>query len=419
MTEIRLSSSRTGRLWHAALLCAVCLAPVFLRFGRAGLVGTVELAAVFLGMAGVASGAALLLGRRVPDIDPVIGRPWMAFLAVGVISMCVSGRFWSALVGEPSNMLGLSQLLAMTAVALACGVFASDVRAILTRYAHWVLLVQSGLAFGQLSGVVDVAGVGTLPNSTYFGELMVLLLPWALSPRSAESRRDSLLRSFAVVLTLCALAATGSRVALVVSVAWAAWTMYRRRPAGTIARLVVPLLLVLVVAAAGLVFAGDELRGTMSLQTLGERPEMWRLGLEAVRERPLVGWGPDGFSAGATAVSSVDSIDPSSAITLGQEYADPHGLPVWVAVSTGVVGLALFGWFVGAAASRLRRLHRNGDDVAPGAWALAGLTLVLLTAPLAVQIAPFAALMFGISVLPDAGGSRAGSAGASSSRLRL
>jgi len=383
-----------------AVLGVACLLPIVLRFGQGGQAATVDLGAAFLGLAGTIAAVGLLLGARVSRIGARVARPWIGFLGVGLVSAWASGRVWSAFVGEVSNMLGWSSLVAMTAIALAAAAHAEEIDTLLVRYGFWVLLLQSVLAFGQLTGLADVAGAGTLPNSTYLGEALLLLLPWTLPPGWKGPSWEWRFRLITVALTLGALAATGARVATIMGVLWVIWVLTRRVDVAARTRVIAVVALVCVVAGAGLVFAGDELRGTVSYATLGERPEMWRLAGLAALERPVIGWGPDGYLAGATAVSRPEMAESGRMITLVREYADPHSLPVWIVVSTGLLGLVLFVWFMGETVAAWVREHRVGGAVDPGAWAIASTTIVLFTAPAAVQILPLFALVWGASLRP-------------------
>lgn len=382
----------------ATALVVLCVAPIVLRFGQGGQAATVSLAAAFAGLAGTMAGVALFAGVRPVHHASRVARAWWAFLAAALVSMLVSGRMWSALVGENTNMLGWATLVAASAVAGVASLHLEDVRRLLVGYGHWVLLGESALVFGRLTGMVDVAGSGTLPNSTYLGEAILLLLPWALPHTWRGTRAQEWTRGAVAVVAVSAMAAAGARVAALVGVAWLVWTLVRRTSGPVRVRIAGGVALVGVVLGAGLLFAGQEIATIVDPASLGQRPEMWRLAWLATLQRPLLGWGADGFMVGAAKVSTPALAASGLTFTLAPGYVDPHGLPLWIAVSTGVIGLAAFVFFAVETVRTWRHPGGATGDVAAGVWAVVGTTVVLLTAPAAVQILPLFALVFGVSV---------------------
>lgn len=366
---------------------------------------SVDIAAACVGLAGCVAGIGLLRADRPVPALGRMGLAWAVFVGVAVSSMLVSGRVWAAFVGESESMLGVAVLASVTLVLAASVIHGEHVRSLLLRYGLWILLLQSLLALAQLVSGSGSFVRGTLPNSTYFGQALILLLPWTLTPRWEGAAWERRLRVAVVLLALGMLAGTGSRVAAVAGGVWALWLFSRAVSLPRRRRAIVLAGVVAIMGTAGMLFASGELLGTLDASSLGERPQMWQTSLRAVQERPVIGWGPDGYLAGGTAVLRPGPDSLAREHTLHQGKADPHSLPIWIAVSTGLVGLAAFIWFARETVVVWLR-QRDCPAGAPGIWATIGCTVVFLTAPAALQVLPLFALVFGASL--TCGGTRTG-----------
>lgn len=392
-------------------------AAVLFFFAFAGVIGgyvlkgseaaSLDYAAVFAAVAGIFAAVGLLAGGDISLSRSRLTYAWTAFMGWALVSAVVSGRFWASLVGESSSMLGWSLLAAMTAVALASVRYAPQVRRVFETSGWYVLFGESALIFWQLA--TGASPGGTLPNSTYLGEALLLLLPWTLS-NPAASKWERWPRMIAVVVTLAALAASGARTAAVVGVAWAIWALARNASWSVRARTVGLLALVAVVVAAGLFFSRTEILGSASASALGQRPAMARISIAAVALRPVLGWGPDGYRAGGSAASTVQLAESGPVMVVAPGAADPHDVLLWVVVSTGLVGLALFVWFGTETVLRWRQRLKQGVDAWPAIWAVGGVIVVLLTAPAYPLVLPPLALAFGVSLWGPAPAGRVDSA---------
>lgn len=374
---------------------------------------TLDYAVVFAGIVGVFSAVGLLAGGDVGLSRSRLTYAWTALMGWALLSAVLSGRPWASLVGETSSMLGLGMLAAMTAVALASERYARQIRRVIETFGWYVLLAESALVFVQLLSASTPSG--TLPNSSYLGEAAVLLLPWTLGSADTPTWQRWP-RIVTVVVTLAALAASGARVATVVGIAWAIWAIARDRSWSVRARTVGLLALIAVVASVGLFFAGNEILGSGNVSALGQRPALARIAVAAIALRPVVGWGPDGYRAGGSAASTVDLAGSGPMTVVGQGAGDPHDVLLWVAVSTGLVGLALFAWFGTETVLRWRMRLREGVDAWPAIWAIAVLAVVLLTEPAFPLVLPLAALVFGSSLWGPAPSGSTDSAASSLSR---
>jgi len=195
---------------------------------------------------------------------------------------------------------------------------------------------------------------------------------------------------------------SGSRAALVVAVAAGAVAAIRSR--GPRRLLVIAAvgsglaLGVLVATVAGGATTGTDRVGASGTSGYAARTESWKGGLSSLAQRPLWGWGPGGFLAAA---------GPRRSLAIARDqgpngmFADAHDAVVEVAVTTGVVGLALavaWGWTAVACCRRRSGLGAEsltGDDHR-GLLGFAGLVMaVTLVEPLHPGVTPLALLALG------------------------
>lgn len=357
--------------------------------------------AVIFGVAGIVAAAAL--ASRPASLVPRsrLGVAWAAFLGWALIAAALSGRVWSALVGESSNLLGWFALATLTLVVVAVSTRGQAARRALETIAPVVIFGEVAATLVQLARMAPARG--SLPNSTYLGEALLLLLPFTLAEDSGGLELSRTARYALAVTTIVAITASGARVAAVVAFAWFVWVLLRRSSLAPRARVLATIGLLAVVAVAGFAFARAEILGSTGSDTLGERPQMWRAAALAVAERPLTGYGPDGFVAGGAAVTTPALARSVKVLEFREGAMDPHSLPVWVAVSTGIVGLALFLWALVEVALVWRRRAAEGVDIAPTVWAVVGTGLVLCTAPAAIEIMPLLSLVLGVSLAAPPG----------------
>ena len=157
-----------------------------------------------------------------------------------------------------------------------------------------------------------------------------------------------------IVLALASLAATGSRLSLVLALAWACWYLFRRSVLAPRVKVAVAVVTGAAVVAAGLVFNASEILSSLSMSTVELRPQLYRMAAKAVAARPIVGWGPDGFFAGGMAISTPADASAGRIVALMPAGFDPHSLLLLIAASTGIVGLGVFGWFGAEVVARWR-----------------------------------------------------------------
>jgi O-antigen ligase len=362
--------------------------------------------AVVLGIAGAIGVVALLAGGWGFLPRTRLGWAWTAFLGWMGVSAVVSGRIWPSLVGEATNMLGWFTFAALTAVTVAAAARGGTTRPLLERIAPFVVAVEVIVTGVQLVragnlGFADAGLIahGTLPNSTYLGEAVLLLLPWSLL--EADKGGLQLSRSSRIALvasTVLVLAASGSRVAALVAFAWAIWMVVKGSSLSARAKTAATAGLGLASLAVAALFARAEVLGSADASALGARPQMWRHALLATLERPLTGFGPDGFVAAAAKASTVSLARTEKALNLFRGATDPHNILAFVAVSAGIVGLALFLWFAVEFVLALRARARAGVDVAPGVWSMGGAFVLFLTAPATIHVLPLLGFVAGATL---------------------
>ncbi len=379
----------------SVVLVACALSPLALQFAGTDAATAVDAAAVGAGVAG-AYAAYVVVREGVPIERPVraVALFGAAFVVWSLACAAFSGRGWSAFVGEPTNMLGALTLAALASVGLAAAALGERLAHLLSRAAVAVVALQVIFAVPQF--VASGSAHGLLPNSTYLGELVVLLLPLLLVEQGRPwSTAGRILAPAAVAV----LAAAGSRVAAAVAAIWllVVWApaVARKPQAAWLARIGV--VAVAVVGAA--VFSRDEIASSLTAAALGERPQMWLATAWAVAARLLLGYGPDGFVPGAASVLDLERLRQGTHLALGPGSADPHSALAWVAVSSGLIGAALFAALAAAIVRAWRAPGRPSVAVA-SAWGASMAFAVFLTAPAALQVLPAFALVLGASLAP-------------------
>lgn len=145
---------------------------------------------------------------------------------------------------------------------------------------------------------------------------------------------------------------------------------------------------------------------SVSTASVDSRLHLWQGTLQAIKERPLFGYGPEGYEA-------------SRCCSPGHVQA--HNAVLQVAIECGVIGLLAFAWLamctIGDALIRLYRQKQSGDAIIPGRALVASMIVSLLTysmvdgivyhvIPLLI-LSILCALLFSIRDSDDALGKRA------------
>jgi hypothetical protein len=399
-----------------ALVVAAAASGVFSQLNQAQ---SVDVPATILGLAGLCAAIALAFELRTQPPRTRLGWSWTLFAGWTLLAALMSRRALAAFVGEPTNLLGWWTIASVVAIAWFATVHRKGAVDLLRRASPWLLLVQVAVvvvallrAFGSPDVIYDLVARGTLPNSTGLGEFALLLLPWALlAPAEKPRSTPAPWRIITATATLAVLAVSRSRIALIIAALWAAWWLLGRCKIAARTRSVAVIALITAAAVGVGVFSAIQVRDPSGGQ-LGMRPEFTRVAVAAAVASPVVGYGPDGFVAGGASVSTPQFVSAITPLVFMRGATDPHNLLLWVLVSAGFVGLALFIWALTETAVTWSQLARDGDrDVIPGMWAVGGALVVFLTAPASIAVLPLFGFVLGATLpSPASGDERSGRA---------
>ena len=308
----------------------------------------------------LAAGAPYAVGTRAPAFLP----PLAAYAA------------WTLLVSVPFSLAPVTSLVESREVLLFLVV------PVVHGLAHGErarTVVDTALAAGVLAAVIGIVQYGfldydhlgqrprgTLGHYMTFAGMLMLLIGAAMSRLLFETRGRAW--TIAVLPPLA--------VALVVTLTRSAWI-----GAGTAAVLLLVLrdrrLLALAPVAIGVFMAlapaqvASRVYSTFDLRdpTNRDRLAMVTVGAGMVRDHPLTGVGPGLVEA------AYDDYRPAHAVNVTNPHL--HNVPLQIAAERGLPALALWGWFIVAAAIDLARRLRNPGSRVLAAGALAALSAML------------------------------------------
>lgn len=254
--------------------------------------------------------------------------------------------------------------------------------------------VQQGslaLAFGRPTGFVT--------NPVYFGALSSAGLVAAAALWTPSSYRRIVAP---LVLLGMATSLSGSRVALMAAVVALLGLCLAKRTA-----------IIAVASAAGV---ASLVLGVLTDRWLGAgrnaasrlvegsgagagdgRFTVWKYGVEAWRDRPILGYGFGRFRPAVQHRFSADFVREHAADEITQAWFDPHNVGVGVLVAVGLVGVVLFGAWAVVWARHIR---------GPLVWVLVPIVLHWLLQPVSLFTLPLAMLVFGAARPADPDASR-------------
>lgn len=338
-----------------------------------------------------------------------VSRAMGIFLVWALVCAALSGRVFSALFGNPGNGWGW-----LTMVAAACLVFAASgrrtaMRQVLVITAPWIVLAESAVATYEWATKIWPAG--TMSNPSYLLLVLSVLLPMtALVPEGASvsSRR---LRYVALLAGLWTVGISGARVGFVLVAVWMAWALWQGRVAAEFAPRTRRIALIVLAALAIPAGIWTYLTGGVGFGGfLGDRLARVGASWAATMDRPLTGWGPDGFFVGAAGHATKGMLS-NPGTNFGQIGSDPHNFLAWTGVSLGITGLFLLAWVVFEVGRNWLRQIQAGVFDDTFAWAFGLFAAQVLFAPAAVQTLPLAAMALGTSLAIEKASSAVADAG--------
>ncbi len=345
------------------------------------------------------AGGSLLVWASGLPVDRRIALAASVWIGVLVVAALAGVDPVESLVGTV-RATGLVMLVcAASLVAIAPGI-PSD---LLERVRGWVVwsgvLVAGVLVIERLApAALDAVAPGLNFGGSTFGNpvdaigFFALCVPAALAARGSPTWRT--VAVFAVLGAGFALAEERSAYLLpLVALAATAWFVrpgWRRL--GTAAMTIAAVLVLWAMLPAATIDGGpsDRFTAVGQFQTLeGERQRVAVYGanLRAVAERPVLGWGPANAWTGFLSAGTEEQIQ-----TAGRNWADAHNIVLELAVISGVVGLAAFGWLVIRVAPRALRPPPDRRWLAAAAVTLGVFALV---EPLDIVLTPLLFLFAG------------------------
>lgn len=298
---------------------------------------------------------AMVVTLGLPDRRALI--PLAVLLAVLSLGALFSEAPLVSLVGTSSRRFGLFAWLVLAgAFVLGRAMSTTERRTMLTT----ALIASSALiafyAILQRLGwdpfSADGAGpalrpTSTLGGATYLGGYLALALTLAVARWADETR--ALWLAPIVMIDVVALLLTQSRggwiggfVGVAIALAWVGSTRANLRSLVIGAVIAVVALVVAVALIPGLSSRVNSLAHP-TRGTAGARFELSEIGIAAVLDRPIVGWGPD-MSRSAIHDHLSSSFEGDHGDARIEDRA--HNLIVDVAIWAGIVGLAAFIWFI-------------------------------------------------------------------------
>lgn len=369
-----------SRLRHAlVLLVAAKLVALVLVFDPLGLQSfdlpkSIASRALAWPLAGVLLLSFLRFGPRILPRTP-LHLAVLAFLAANVLATVFAPHHYTALFGERGRYLGLTFLADMALLYLAVSVafvrgrdwavLAAALAVAALGAIAYALVQRLGLDPFAWTGETATFPAGTLGNPNILSHFLGVAFAAGLSVALFARQVSAPLRAASLLLAVLALgtgAIVGSRaliLSVLVSLAVAA-LLYVRLAGPRLAKrrlaLAVPVAVAVLLAVLAFTPVGERLLATAAGSGIEDRLLVWEGGLRAIQERPVLGFGPDGFSSAYPRHRTPGAL-------LGSAHTSPHNWVVQTAVSSGLVGLAAL---VATLALFAAPLWRRGLRIAPG-----------------------------------------------------
>lgn len=210
-----------------------------------------------------------------------------------------------------------------------------------------VLQIALDIRTGTLHHVGGRAG-GLEGNAVYFSTPLCGAIGWCASTAlSAAERRTRRLSLVGVAFFGLAIGLSGSRVSIIAVVVVCAAVCWQTR---ALRSLQVPSAAALGLIAS-LMMQRSVNAGSDSIQRFssgggGERSDLWRAGLSAFREHPVLGWGLGRVRPAIQSFFSPEFVRLYQRDDVGTAWGDVHNVVIQMLVSVGVIGVVLLLLFV-------------------------------------------------------------------------
>ncbi len=395
----KLAASRAGLtgtdqfVLVVAALSPVAWVPVFL-FNSAPRVA-LALALLPLGM------LSLVRQARERDAASIVA---LVLLVTAFVSSCISPAPLNSLTGSLdwwTGTLGLVTALSWWAVGRELSPRARRLLIpLLTVGALWNALIASAQVTLDIdTGTLAASpgrGSGTMLNPVYYGAYMSgVLACWLLL--STRSRRSALL----VVSLSVGVGLSGGRIAVGIPLVVGAVALVIRRDRWTAARNLA--LMFVGVFVSGLVVSTNNEGAAVTARVAtgrgsGGRFDFWRVALDAVTSRPVLGWGPGNIEIATERQFDLEytraNLQPNGTLL---RWIDTHNVVLNLMVEMGFVGITLAVLFVGLSLRRfgLVRDQTVNRALLAGAFAMAANWMLQ---PSTIHTFPIALLLFGASL---------------------
>lgn len=300
----------------------------------------------FLVAAGV---IAVGLARARAALPPTrVRAAWLTFLAVTTAATFMAHDVAQAVLGDPVRMMGLSGWL-LLAGAWVLGGLNREVP--LSRYRDGLVVVASLASVAVI--VQEMLGQtrpsGPMGNAVFLGALLCLSLPaTAHGALACPGRARWVFTAVGAVQGIALVLAQARGAVVGVAVSFAVLAALRGRRGVAVG-----------LGVAGLIVA---IAMPVARTTAQGRLDTWQETAEVVAERPILGWGPEGFRSGFGRHVSADWV---RTYELRQIPDRAHNAVLDVTVSSGLLGAAAYLALVTTAALAMWRARH-----APGAAGL-------------------------------------------------
>jgi len=331
----------------------------------------------------------------------------VAFVAAGWISSAMSGRFWSAFFGMPASLVGMLTITALAVIGWYVVRHSAVVTEMMSLSAPVVLLATAVIAFvipiinSADKYLVDAEHLG-FGNSSELGLFFVVLSVFTLNLRyPLLKKRFNLelgLRLATVLFTLVVMYSSRMLTGIVVIIGILIWFLITQVVTSQKARTALGWsgVSAAVVLTAAATYAG--MNKLISSEFFDIRSQLWRMAAAILKNRPVLGYGADGFFGGAATVVKPSNWFGGAALHLTDGTTDPHNVLVLTAVSFGLVGLVLLLVWFGLWVAKSLKSDEVKAGYAPAFVASLASAYILLTMPTTVNLLPLITLCFALSV---------------------